>query len=108
MMEVLREDRIMPTLYDSPSAQDKSETVDLYSALGDALLGEELGNLHTLITLELDDLTSLFILDESAVASKFLRKQQSAAVTRSVTQAGAYTFLNAFRSFFASYSRRRT
>lgn len=71
-MEVLLEDRIMPTLYNSPSVQDRSEPVYLYGGLGDALLSEELRNLHTLITLELDDLTGLLILDESAVASKFL------------------------------------
>ena len=72
MMEVLVKDCIMPTLYNSASAQDRLETVNLDSALGNALLGEELRNLYTLITLELDDLAGLLIIDEGTVAGKFL------------------------------------
>ena len=72
MMKVLVKDRIMPTLYNSASAQDRSESVDLDGTLRDALLGEELRNLYTLITLKLDDLTSLLIIDEGTVAGKFL------------------------------------
>ena len=74
MMEVLVKDCIMPTLYNSASAQDRLETVNLDSALGNALLGEELRNLYTLITLELDDLAGLLIIDEGTVAGKFLQE----------------------------------
>lgn len=72
MMEVLVKDRIMPTLYNSASAQDRSEPVNLDGTLGNALLSEELGNLYTLITLKLDDLASLLIIDEGTVAGEFL------------------------------------
>lgn len=104
-MEVLVKDRIMPTLYNSASARDKSEPVNLDGGLGNTLLGEKVGNLQTLITLELDDLASLFILNESTVASKFLsRAKKSAMCPDRLASPSAYTFLKAFKSFLASYS----
>lgn len=39
-----------------------------------AILDEEVGDLGTLVSLELDDLTHFLIFDESAVASEFLRR----------------------------------
>ena len=50
----------------------RSETVDLDGALRDALLNKECGYLQPLIALQLDDLSSLLILNESTVAGKFL------------------------------------
>ena len=50
----------------------RSETVDLDGALRDALLNEECGDLQPLVALQLDDLSSLLILNESTVAGKFL------------------------------------
>lgn len=40
-----------------------------------SVLGEEIGDLESLIALQLDDLTHLLILDKSTVARKFLRKK---------------------------------
>lgn len=37
------------------------------------VLGEEIGDLESLIALKLDDLTHLLILDKCAVAGKFLQ-----------------------------------
>ena len=50
----------------------RSETVDLDGALRDALLNKECGDLQPLVALQLDDLSSLLILNESTVAGKFL------------------------------------
>ena len=49
------------------------ETVDLDGVRSNALFGEECLDLLTLITLKLDYLSSLLIINESAVASEFLR-----------------------------------
>ena len=46
--------------------------MQLNGVLGDTLLGQEVLNLDPLVTLELDDLASLLILDEGTVASEFL------------------------------------
>ena len=46
--------------------------MNLDRVLGNALLDEECGDLQPLITLELDDLASLLIIDEGSVASEFL------------------------------------
>ena len=46
--------------------------MNLDRVLGDALLNEECGDLQPLITLELDDLAGLLIINESTVASEFL------------------------------------
>jgi len=46
--------------------------VQLDGVLRDALLREELDNLEPLITLKLDDLTHFLVVNECAVASKFL------------------------------------
>ena len=50
----------------------RSESVDLDRVLRDSLLDEELRNLQALITLQLDDLAGLLIINESTVASEFL------------------------------------
>ena len=50
----------------------RSETVDLDGALRDALLNKECGDLQPLVALQLDDLSSLLILNESTVAGEFL------------------------------------
>jgi hypothetical protein len=47
--------------------------VKLDRRLGDALLGEEAGDLEPLIALELDDLAELFVVDKSTVACKILQ-----------------------------------
>ena len=49
-----------------------SEPVNLDSRLRDPFLGEEIRYLESLITLELDDLTHLLVVDEGAVAGEFL------------------------------------
>lgn len=46
--------------------------MQLDGVLRNALLREELDNLKPLITLQLDDLTHLLVVNESAVASKLL------------------------------------
>ena len=46
--------------------------MNLDRVLGNALLDEECGDLQPLITLELDDLAGLLIINESTVAGKFL------------------------------------
>jgi hypothetical protein len=71
------------------------------SALGDPFLCEEVGYLESLITLELNDLAHLFIVDEGAVAGEFLVPTISLRNNRAEN---IVTFLNAFRSFLASYS----
>ena len=50
----------------------RSESVDLDRVLRDSLLDKELRNLQALITLQLDDLAGLLIINESTVASEFL------------------------------------
>lgn len=46
--------------------------MQLDGLLVNAVLGEEIGDLESLIALELDDLAHLLILDKGAVAGKFL------------------------------------
>jgi len=46
--------------------------MQLDGVLGDTLFGQEVLNLNPLVTLELNDLASLLILDEGTVASEFL------------------------------------
>lgn len=48
------------------------ETVNTEVSLGNSFLDEESGDLLSLITLKLNDLTELFVVNESSVASKFL------------------------------------
>lgn len=48
------------------------EPVQLDCVLGDPLLGQEGGDLKPLVTLELDDLSHLFVVDECAVTGEFL------------------------------------
>jgi hypothetical protein len=47
--------------------------VQLDGGLGDPFLREEVGDLEPLITLKLNDLTHLLVVDESAVAGEFLK-----------------------------------
>ena len=90
MMEVLVKDCIMPTLYNSASAQDRLETVNLDSALGNALLGEELRNLYTLITLELDDLSELLIVHDRPVTGEVLEVSRALVCKNFVAILGRY------------------
>ena len=46
--------------------------MQLDGVLRDTLLGQEVLNLDPLITLELDDLASLLVLNDGTVASEFL------------------------------------
>lgn len=46
---------------------------------GDPFLGEEVGDLDSLIALELDDLAHFLVVNEGSVAGKFLQIQMSAA-----------------------------
>jgi len=57
----------------NPSPFADLESMQLDRALGNALFGQELGNLQALIALELDDLARLFVVDEGTVAGEFLR-----------------------------------
>jgi hypothetical protein len=77
------------------------EPMQLNSALGDPFLCQEVGYLESLITLELNDLAHLFIVDEGAVTGEFLAPTMSLRNNRAEN---TVTFLNAFRSFLASYS----
>jgi hypothetical protein len=52
--------------------QPRLEPMKLDRGLGDTLFYEERGYLGPLVTLELDDLTHLVIVDKSAIASEFL------------------------------------
>jgi len=47
--------------------------MQLDRALRNALFSQELGNLKTLIALELDDLARLFVVDEGTIAGEFLQ-----------------------------------
>jgi len=49
-----------------------SETMNLDGVLADTLADEEGGDLRTLVTLELDDLAHLLVVDERAVARELL------------------------------------
>ena len=51
-----------------------SETVDLNGSLGDAFFDQECRNLDALISLKLNDFTSLFVVNKIAVACEFLLK----------------------------------
>lgn len=48
------------------------ETVHLDRLLGKSLFHQKVGYLDPLVTLKLDDLAKLFVVDECAVASEFL------------------------------------
>lgn len=58
--------------YSSETNVGCSESVHLYGRLLDTIVDEEVGDLGTLITLQLNDLAHLFVFDEGAVASKLL------------------------------------
>ena len=56
------------------------ETVDLDRVLGKTLFDKEVQDLGTLIALELDNLSSLFVVYERAVASEFLQGYAESAM----------------------------
>ena len=89
--------------------------MDLDGVRGNALFGEECLDLLTLITLKLDYLSSLLIINEGTVAGKFLhggeveneRQRHGLSWVPSRGEATVerrLAFLNAFKSFLASYS----
>jgi hypothetical protein len=51
----------------------RSEPVQLDGGLGNPLFSEEVGNLDPLITLKLNDLTHLLVVNESTITGEFLR-----------------------------------
>lgn len=80
-----------------------SETVQFDGVLRDSFFCQEVGDFHPLITLQLDDLTHLLVVDECAIASEFLH----ISVIRFRTECMIgfnNTFLKAFKSFLESYS----
>lgn len=66
----------LPRRSNMKTEETSLETVDLDSSLGDTLFDKEVGDLQTLITLELDNLPSLFVVNESTVACEFLESQE--------------------------------
>lgn len=89
--------------------------MDLDAGLRDALPDEERRDLEALITLELDDLARLLIINEGPVAGKFLHDHREVSHTTSAGGRGTggaarsrarLAFLNAFKSFLRSYSAR--
>lgn len=52
------------------------EPVQLDGVLRYSLFGEEGGDLEPMVTLELDDLSHLFVLDERTITGKFLDKSK--------------------------------
>ena len=54
-----------------------SESVHLDRGPRDSLFDKEVGNLGALVSLELDDLTGLFVVDKCAVASEFLHARSA-------------------------------
>jgi len=75
--------------------------------LRDTFLGQEVRNLEPLVTLKLDDLSSLLIFDEGTVASEFLTDRTKSALGQPMgvpCRQGRLTFLKALRSFLESYS----
>ena len=51
---------------------ERLETVNLDGALRDTLLDKERGDLQPLVTLELNDLAGLLIINQSTVTGEFL------------------------------------
>lgn len=51
-------------------------SVDLDETLRETLLGQECGYLETLIALQLNNLSELFVFDQGAVTRKLLRKEK--------------------------------
>lgn len=87
--------------------------MNLDGRLLNPILGEEVGNLGALVSLKLDDLTHLLIVDKSSVARKFLLRfqYQLCLITQKRKKIKRYiekfTFLKALRIFLESYSRGR-
>jgi hypothetical protein len=69
-----------------------------------AILDEEGGDLGTLISLKLDDLSHFLIVYKSAVASEFLSRFIKTIDRLIYKTVDILTFLKAFRSFLGSYS----
>lgn len=64
-------------MYTLSSEKDvRSETVDLDRGLGDTLVDQESRDVGTLIALELNDLTGLFVVNKGTVACEFLELKQ--------------------------------
>ena len=81
--------------------------MNLDSGLGDAFLDQERGDLQPLVALELDDLTSLLIINKGTVAGKFLHGVETENGQCLCSEAAikwALAFLKAFKSFLRSYS----
>lgn len=55
-----------------PASTSPLKSVHLDRSFLNSILGQEGGNLGALISLKLDDLSHLLVVDESAVAGKFL------------------------------------
>lgn len=83
--------------------QTRSEPVHLDGRLFNPVFDQEVRNLATLVTLKLDDLTHLLVVNKGAVAGKFLAIDQSPRVYEWDRLINC-TFLNAFKSFLGSYS----
>ena len=64
------------------------------------ILDEEVGDLGTLVSLELNDLAHFLIVDKSTVASEFLWRVIRLRQKKTLM----LTFLKAFKSFLESYS----
>ena len=77
--------------------------MELDRGLGNTLLREERGYLCPLVTLELDDLAHLLVVNEGAVTSELLGTMVRQRMESRDDQ-DMPTFLNAFKSFFASMS----
>jgi hypothetical protein len=81
-----------------------SEPVEFDRRLWNALFSQEVGDLETLIALELDDLAKFFVVNKSTVACKILSRSVSHLVIAACPVLEARTFLKAFSNFLRSYS----
>ena len=59
------------------TCQEGLEAMQLHGVLWDALPGKEVLNLDPLITLELDNLSSLLVFDEGTIASELLQDRNN-------------------------------
>lgn len=96
---------------------DYSESMHLDGGFLHSVLDKERGDLGTLVSLQLDYLAHLFVVNNSAIASEFLHNiyksvNKSKRVSSKVcgpSYRGEHllTFLKALRSFFWSYSAKK-
>lgn len=77
--------------------------MQLDGVLRDSFFCQEIGDLYPLITLQLDDLAHLLVVDEGTIASEFLDISVVKLRTKNTTELNN-TFLKAFKSFLESYS----